>query len=206
VASLAAALLFQAVFWPKQPLVIPVQVSIGLCVLILSLVYLIGHIVQGIGNICERLPIVRKQLREKSPLSADLTKRIREAAVARFGAVAADLKIHELSQLCDQTLVHHGSFGEREIFTYREGFYRGCMVGFAFLSLALLVFALRTETALNLGDYLIKPGRIPTLLVSFLGACCAWIAFERFMRFGQHRIRSCLLRFLAFSVAAKANP
>ena len=202
---LALALVFQAVFWPHDLLIVPTQLTVGVSVCFAFLAYVVGHLAQGVGNLADQLPLLKKWRKDDAGLSPEAKKLLRAAVSERFGPDAAELKFPELVELCDQTLVHHGSVGEREIFTYREGFYRGCFVGLALLSLGFLLWAIRTRTSFVLGTDELKFGLMASLALSAVCVGCAWIAYRRYTRFADHRIRSCLIRFLAFVTAQRAS-
>lgn len=198
-------LVFQSLFWPGEHFVIPAQLTVGVSVCFAFLAYVVGHLAQGIGNLLDQIPWLKEKRPEEAGLSDEARELLRSAVTERFGLAAGKLKFPELLELCDQTLVHHRSMGEREIFTYREGFYRGCFVGLVLLALGWILWAIRTRTSVMVGTDVFVLGRGTSWAIAMVCAGGAWVAFRRYQRFGNYRIRSCLMRFLAFATAQRTS-
>jgi len=196
---LAAILVFWTLFWPnasfKLPSTLPVLTSTSL----LFAAYLAGHLGQALGNLLEKLSKARGKLDRELPVSPELGKLVLQAVAARFGELARTLEANELFHLCDQTLVHNGSPGEREIFTYREGFYRGNAVAFVFVSLAFVARLVCAPITVVLLGKSLELHRGPLALAAVLTGFSAWLCYSRFLRFAKHRYTSCFIRFLALS-------
>jgi hypothetical protein len=195
----AAILLFWTLFWPDASITFPTALPILASTSLLFAAYLAGHLAQALGNQLEKLSKARGRLDEELPLSPELEKMVRQAASDRFGEHAKTLAASELFHLCDQTLVHNCSPGEREIFTYREGFYRGNSVALTFVSLALIIRLVCVPAIVVISGTGHKLYRGPLALAAVLTGVGAWLCYRRFLRFAEHRCRSCFLRFLALS-------
>lgn len=198
---LSLAILFWTLFWPNDPFVFWLDLSTPKIVCVLFVAYLAGHVGQAVGNLIEKIPAAHRMLYDHLPISRHLEALVRKAFCSRFGRDAEALEPHELYELCDQTLIHHGSLGEREIFTYREGFYRGNCVALGLLALALFVRLFRTPTKLWVAEGVVYLSQKLLFLAAALASVAAALAFQRYLRFARHRIRSCLLRFLALTTA-----
>lgn len=125
---LAVALVFWTLFWPRASLNLPSTLPALAMTTMLFAAYLVGHLTQAIGNLLEKVSPGRAKLDEEVPVSPELGMVLIHAVTTRFGEHTKSLEAKELYHLCDQTFIHCGSLGslgEREIFTYREGFYRG---------------------------------------------------------------------------------
>jgi hypothetical protein len=116
------------------------------------LVYFGGHMAQSLGNLTERLFVPTEDI----VLSGDhSTYRLDDQVIAACKAKVRDvLKVEPegmkgkwLFRLCDDAVIRSGKIGEREIYVYREGFYRGSAIAFALLALASLVLAARLYIA-----------------------------------------------------------
>jgi hypothetical protein len=194
---------FWTLFWPGVPLAVHTTLTTSATVFILFTFYLLGHLGQAIGNLMERLRPV-KALRERTlRLSPELRKKLLEAVSARFGLEAKSLPSDELFSLCDQTLVHHCSLGERDIFVYREGFYRGVCIALSLLCVSTILRLIRTPVLIVFGPATLGVHRPELALCALLMAVGTWLAFERYLRFGRHKCQSCFLRFLALVTQAR---
>jgi hypothetical protein len=194
----ALTILTWSIFWPSHRLAlestIPTVELVGLVVAM----YIAGHLVQGLGNVLESL-VRRWKLLNEMPLSAELTKLVRGTAGSHFGKEVESLSSRELFALCDQSLLHHGSPGEREIFVYREGFYRGTFVALCLLTLALLARMASRPILICAFGIDTELWRRHVAFGAFLAAVGAFFAFRRYIRFAEHCRRAGFLRFLALA-------
>ena len=195
----ALAIGFAGIFWPNECLALDANLSNFEIVLLLFSSYLIGHITQGLANYLEILPAVRKSLKEHSLLSPDLLSLLKTSLSKRYGLANANIPIREIYDLCDQTLLHHSSLGEREIFIYREGFYRGCTVALAVLAIALFPWDIRSSGCVSFHADIIRFSRCQMLPFTFMIIAGAYFTFERYKRFQKLKIKTCLLRFLSLT-------
>ena len=201
---LAVWIAFRTMFWPGEPVIVWHILSSQGIVSMFLVAYLAGHLGQGVGNLFQKLPIVDPN--KGFSLHPEIDRSLKQNAASRFGVKADGFTVSDLYELCDQALVHHGSFGEREIFTYREGFYRGNFVGLALLTCALVLRAIYGPTKLAIvADTMIDLGRSHLTFLSVTAAIGAWLAFQRYKRFAQYRIRSCFLRFLALTAESPSR-
>jgi hypothetical protein len=168
-------------------------------VCLILIAYLAGHLGQGVGNLMEKLPAVRRTLETNLPISADLTKLVHDAVAVRFGETARSLKPKELSLLCDQALICAGSPGEREIFVYREGFYRGNCVALAFLGLTLILRLVWSPSFLFVVHKSFELHRRELALAAIIAWLGSWLSFNRYLRFACHKNSTSLVRFLALA-------
>ena len=199
----AVVLVFWTFFWPHASLSLPSALPVLATTSLLFAAYLAGHLGQALGNLLEKVSPGRNNLDKKLPLSPELGKEVVHALAGRFGEQIKTLEPKELFHLCDQALVHCSSLGEREIFTYREGFYRGNAVALSCVSFALAVRLVCVPAMLSIGGQIYEIYRAPLALAVVLTGVSAWLCYARFLRFAEHRYRSCFLRFLALSKEPK---
>jgi len=160
--------------------------------------YLAGHLGQALGNFLERLPNVKRNLETNLPLSAELSGLVRDAVAVRFGERARSLNPKEIALLCDQALIYAGSPGDREIFVYREGFYRGNSGALALLGLSLVLRLVVCSLAvIYVADVRIEIHRSQLALAAVIAAFGTWLCFRRYLRFSALKKATCLARFLA---------
>lgn len=195
----AAILLFWTLFWPNASLTLPSTLPVFASTCLLFAAYLAGHVGQALANLLEELSKARGKLDKELPVSPELGKLVLQAVATRFGEHAKTLEANELFHLCDQTLIHNCSPGEREIFTYREGFYRGNAVALTLLSLALVARLAYAPALVVLFGRSFELHRGPFAFAAVLTGVNAWLCYSRFLRFAKLRYTSCLVGFLALS-------
>lgn len=196
VAMLAVGLVIWSVYLPSVSLafiVVPKQAWVLLAVL----AYFAGHFVQALGNVFSDLlerPEERVFGEGAQPDCKVLVKQAHSLLHSEVGVT--NVSPLWTYRLCDATVLHSGTTSEREIFVYREGFYRGASVSFALLTIGLLVrcFAGTTSFLWNGGPVFI-PRSLLVLLLAISSAGSA-LMISRFHRFAQYRVRHALISFL----------
>ncbi len=196
---IAVVVLFWSLFWPSAPLTLIADLPTLAIVGLVFSAYLAGHLGQGIGNLIEKFPNVKRKLEIELPLSAELGELVRDAVAARFGERARSLNPKDLALLCDQALICACSPGDREIFVYREGFYRGNCVALALLGLTLVLRLVCSPAVICLADVRIEIHRSQLVLAVVIAALGTWLSFRRYLRFGGLKNATCLARFLALT-------
>jgi hypothetical protein len=199
----AIVITFWTIFWSSAPLTVHTTLSRLTTVSLLFVFYLVGHLGQGVGNLIEERGLVKALRARRLSPAPEIRRLLDEAVSARFGPSAKSLSAHDLFSLCDQTLVHHCSLGEREIFVYREGFYRGVFVALCLLCISTVLRLACAPVVIIFGPTSFEVHRAQLALLALLIAIGAWLAFERYLRFGRYKCQSCFLRFLA--LVARAN-
>jgi hypothetical protein len=193
---LAVTVGYWAVFWPYYSLSVPLQLPALAVTFLVFAAYLAGHLAQAMANIVERWSDASKRFDEKVPLSVELEKWLRASAEKHLGKPAGNLTAKELYLLCDQTLVHNRSMGEREIFIYREGFYRGNSVALAVLTVSLCARLFCSPAVIVLGQKTTELHRNQIALAAAFTTLGAWLAYRRYLRFREYKYQTCFLRFL----------
>lgn len=196
---IAVVVLFWSLFWPSAPLALSADVPTLAAVGLVFSAYLAGHLGQGIGNFMEKLPNVKRNLETNLPLSTELSGLVRDAVAVRFGEHARSLNPNDLALLCDQAMIYVGSPGDREIFVYREGFYRGNCVALALLGLTLVLRLVCSPAVIYLADARVEIHRNQLALAAVIAAFGTWLSFRRYLRFSAHKNATCLARFLALA-------
>jgi|HubBroStandDraft_6_1064221.scaffolds.fasta_scaffold01566_14 hypothetical protein len=197
VVAVAVAVGFWAVLWPAGTLFIPLQLPALAVSYLLLISYLCGHLAQAMSNIVERWSKSSTRFESKIPLSPPLEKILRESSAKHFGAAAGELSAKELYLLCDQALVHNHSVGERDVFIYREGFYRGNSVALAFLAMSLGIRLFHSPAIISIGQKVVALHRSEVALAGAFTAAGSWLAYRRYLRFREHKFQTCFLRFLS---------
>lgn len=203
ISLVASWIVIHLLFERYEPLVLWRDISPEALGLLSLIAYLLGHLGQAVGNLLQVLPFINPE--RSVSLCSQLDHSLRTAVSSRFGIDADRFTIHQLYELCDESLVHHGSVAEREIYTYREGFYRGTMVALLFLSLASTLLLTTTPAEIQVGQAHIEATRPRLLLLAASFVLSALLALMRYKRFARYRVTRCLLRFLAFATSSSTE-
>jgi hypothetical protein len=174
--------------------------------LALSIVaYISGHLVQAIANmVFERTSLKPKGFEAWNWMPPELRKKISQKVGVPMPAKKAPSQEKEdfavkVLELCDIVVTQDSDAGgDRDIYQYREGFYRGLTVAFSFGVAAVVIRALHS------GDGLIGPharhvvtGWEYLLVVAILGVA-SWLSYQRYLRFFNYKWHNA---FGSFAVA-----
>lgn len=196
VAMLAAILLIWSIYLPAAPLTfltVPKQVWLVLTVL----AYFAGHVVQALGNAISDL-FVRP---EEHVFGEHADGNCKELVKEVHTVVHKNLGVNKIEpvwiyRVCDAAIIHSGTTTEREIYVYREGFYRGASVAFGLLTIGLLVRSLIGRTSL-LWDKAAVSVPVSLLWILFVASACACaLMLYRFHRFANYRVKHALVSYL----------
>ena len=192
-------ILFWGLFLPNTALSVP-QFSGEAWVAVTVVAYFLGHLCQAVANWMFSRDKPSERILSKgisSALPRDLIIRV-EAEVSVISGIPSDqLKPHQVYQICDEFVAQHGQTGDRDVYIYREGFYRGSSVSFVVLALALFVRAIRPNAAVNLGGSTYPLSIWMFLFFIVTIAISARLMYERFIRFGNYRVTQAVLGFLS---------
>lgn len=196
-AAIACALIYWALCLPGVPLpVYKIQPNITGWIGIVSVSYLMGHLTHGIGGkFLRNVEILA--FGEKGTIPAEVRKSASDHAARLMGVSPASVDAISLFRFADEYVVQKGNLGDRDVFVYREGFYKGCTVGFLLLSLALFIRAIFSDTRLGFPSYIYIVSRMELFTSAVLCAFAAGVCRQRFYRFGTYRVVRALFAFLA---------
>jgi hypothetical protein len=203
VLTAALAVAFFAIYLPCTAVTFDLKTT-EVWLTFIALSYFAGHVVQALGNV-----LVKWWKWDAEQVVASLPQEIREAVSEKLkeklGDKAGGVTGRWMYELCDDAVLRSGKLGEREVYVYREGFYRGMFVGFLIMALALGGMAIRLlcepDHTFMLGSWAIKPNQ----LVFFVVISVAWsvLALRRYWRFVDYRVRHSVLGFLSISAKDK---
>jgi hypothetical protein len=163
---------------------------------IIGISYLLGHINQGIGNRYLTGAEIRA-LGPKGTITSDIRLTAQERASELMGVRAECIDPGSLFRFADEYAVQKGQLGDRDVFVYREGFYKGCTISLSMLGIALVVRAIVAAPALRLPDYIYYISRIQIFTAAIIIFFAAAISRQRFQRFGSYRVTRAIFAFLA---------
>lgn len=195
----AWAVLAWACFWSTSPLNIAAAISFSNTWLFMAVsAYVLGHICQAVGNLIGKRWV---NVEDKLLASAGEHDSLVNAAIHRvgvdYGIDAKDLGPKWLYAIFDQAVVASGHVEDRDIYIYREGFYRGSAVALFALGVAILIRWRVPEASLVFcgTEVALPPGFTFVLGLLVIGASA--LTFTRWIRFGKYRVSHSLVVFLA---------
>jgi hypothetical protein len=164
---------------------------------LVALSYMLGHIIQGLGG--KYLGgIEEKVLGPNGSIPPAIVASAQSLAAQQSGVKSEDLDSKSLFRIADQYSLN-GPVGDRDVYIYREGFYRGCTVALALLSIALIARALSGWTQLRFPAYVFFVSSMQLLVSALIAISAARICKKRFERFGEYRVARAVFAFLVFS-------
>jgi len=170
--------------------------------------YLIGHLIQAIANVVTRwFPSAEERvLGDKGDLPAIVVQAAKSTVSEKFaipvGIVDNDLLYH----FCDEVIAQTGNKSDRDIYIYREGFYRGLMISFVLLALGILIRISILGAAYRFIDntmHVTSAMYVSGLVISLVGIM---LCYMRYQRFGKYRVRQAVVGFLVIQKKLDAQP
>jgi hypothetical protein len=205
IVTLAVALFIWPVYFPGKTLAVSPLPTQGL-ILIGIFSYFAGHLIQALGNLLGRTIKPEERLFGKAakPSEHAIATAVR-STISSWGIDAGKLESIWLLRICDETLLQNGVVADREIYAYREGFYRGTCGSLLVLTVSLFVMFFSGNAALSIQGHVIELPKSFLLFCLVLSLVCAGMAFFRFTRFAQHRVNSAIAGFLVLQNAVKVK-
>jgi hypothetical protein len=199
VALAALGALFWAVVAPHHPVTVPNwSGEIWLAVIVSA--YLAGHLLQAAANVVWQL-LRRSETPRICEVLKTLPADLRKALETVCGSSDPDV-IYAVS---DAAVLQKGNASEREIFTYREGFYRGMVAAFSVAIIAVIVRWARGGAVYVEGG---KTHSVPASAFAFLlGLFClaAVLSFGRNTRFARFRVAAAIWGFVGMLIVANLD-
>lgn len=168
----------------------------------IALSYMLGHILQGVGG--KYLGGIEEAvLGQNGSVSAEIVWSAKSRAAKLLGVQPEGLDAISLFRAADEYTLKNGPLGDRDVYIYREGFYRGCTVAMAAFSIALVIRAFRDWTKLQFPAYVFYISPIQLLIAALVAMVAARICKRRFERFGAYRVTRAIFAFLILGDAKK---
>lgn len=154
--------------------------------------YVTGHGVQALGNVA-----LGWMKLDASALGA-IPESVRSAVSDQLGArLGKPLPDAALIGACDAVLLHFGNADARDVYVYREGFYRGITVA------SVLLFAGIACSWAQWSWPIAPPSSSVFVLLLAFTAGLAALSFRRHVRFGKYRIEASIFGALAYLISQK---
>ena len=175
-------------------------VSIGGWVVILLVSYVLGHAVQALANLFIRLFNVSPEATELGDIETSSPQIF--ASIHNYACRVADipngtaLPARVIFEIIDAYVMQNGKTESRDIYIYREGFYRGLTVSLLMFAIGSLTRMTGTEGSINIFGTLIwlTSGVFGAFGVVAIGM--SLLSFMRFKRFASYRVRNSVFGFL----------
>ncbi len=225
--TISVVLLLFRFLSPEYPLS-PEAQTVGVYLLILFFSYLNGHLVQALANwILHPYGEAQFLLRKTSEnIIIAVALKIKDLFNIELGKgkdpksnsesenplkntendqISQKYDIHLMYQICRSGLNQYGNTSLREIYLYRESFYRGTTISTGLFTLSLIIFLftgppkieLSPNNPINISIYLLILMIITSLIFIFF-------MINRYMRFARYRAEETLLGFVASTFKMKA--
>jgi hypothetical protein len=172
-------------------------------IIIALISYVFGHILQGLCNLFMKIPqsaedeILMPGLARSLP--NDFICTIRKIVGESLSVQAETIAPRLLYEICDEAMTQSGKNKDRDVYIYREGFYRGLCLAFIFLAVSCFIRTLVPGTSIILAKSL-HTVPIPAQIVCI--ALCvggSFISYFRFKRFAYLRVKKAVIGFLLLS-------
>ena len=98
--------------------------------------------------------------------------------------------------ISDETVAQWGVTNDRDIYIYREGFYRGLTISFLLLFVVLVTIAVVPKASINISES--RPiGRLTLFIFALISLIASALSFYRYRRFASYKVKQAVLGFLA---------
>jgi hypothetical protein len=203
VALFALALLYWALFVPSVPLgIASFQLSLGAWTLVVVMSYALGHAVQALGN---KLLRHIEDAALNTGVDAAVNEQGQELAAQLLGIPAGKIEPKWLYRTLDEYAVQNGKPGDRDMFIYREGFYRGTCIALFLLSLGLLIRLSFPGASIQFTKWLFVVSSWQLLLTATIAAALGWLFLLRYKRFATYRVTRAVLAALVIRQSSRAK-
>ena len=156
--------------------------------------YLTGHFLQGLSNVIFDFKYGMKYFRVgEKDIPVEIYNKIRDKVATNLELNPEMLTDKWLYRICDQA---SGQDGLREIYVYREGFYRGMSVSSGILAALLFLNLLAVLAVMPSLDASFLMNVAGYASGGFFAIIASIIFYRRYERFRGYRINHALLGFL----------
>jgi len=160
--------------------------------------YVLGHLVQALAN-----PVLegadKRIMSDSDPailVAKERVLKLFQGTVIKISKTN-DVSDEWLERVMDERCIQVGQQGDREIFIYREGFYRGTTVAMVFFCAGLTLCILTGNLRLLVAYTVFAPSRCELGVVLLISSLGAWGLYRRFQRFSRYRVNRVIAAFIA---------
>jgi hypothetical protein len=201
VALLGFVILGWALFVPKVPLgVADFQPGLVTWTAIVVSSYLLGHAFQALGNLL--LGRIEKSAVRMTG-ARWLHDCARRTAAELLQVSVEDVEPRWMYRVLDEYALQEGNPGDRDIFVYREGFYRGAAIALFFLALTLLIRLAAPGTSIRFSKWLFPVSSWQLGATALVLGLLGWLFLRRYKRFVDYRVTRAVLAALVIRNSPK---
>lgn len=164
--------------------------------------YLLGHAAQAVGNMIFHGAEKSALTPNAGAAPAWMRERAQEEAGEILKVKPTQLEPRWVFRTLDEYALQTGKDGDRDMFVYREGFYRGTALSLCFLSAALLVRMFSPNASIQFTKGLFQISRIELLVTGVIVGGIGYLFVRRYQRFAEYRITRAILSALVIRKAA----
>ena len=211
-AGIGGWLLLWSLAWRSSELSLAPVEEPAIILLLILLFYTCGHLVQAIGNRSSRLQGLDTDRALSEGYAPNQTTRIPNVVLSqatleiidqtlktRFGTEFLRLPPRDRFAFIDEARILSEREGDREVYIYHHGFYRGMIVATLILILGLASRLLSPKSCIGAGGDLYCIGRLEVLLVSSVAAGSVYGFWFRLQRFAEYRLVRAVMLWLTFA-------
>jgi hypothetical protein len=192
-------ILFWAIFIPATPVSLSIT-TFDAWIVILVGAYIAGHMVQATSNLLTKKMTPAESLVLSKGHPDSFPDEVIDSATLKVEAIlgvkSKDIKPSLLYQVCVEAVAQFGSTSDRDIYIYREGFYRGLTVSFMVLFVALIIRGSISGALLEISGTTQLVSTSMLIFFSVIALIAALLSYNRFIRFGLYRVREAVIGFL----------
>jgi len=171
--------------------------------LCIALAYVFGHSLQGLGNLFSKWIVWHPELAifsDAKHLPKELQELLNQKSVRAVGLEETNkLAPNVIYDIADHTIQQHGKTEMRDIYVYREGYYRGMTLGLLFFTVGLL-FQLGRQTSADIFSMNIFFSSGALWLIAGFTFASAVLSYFRYRRMARYRVKYVLYSFLTKEV------
>jgi len=185
-----------AIYHPGKNIALDLKVPIFVSGAGILISYLLGHATQAIGNLIFR--DYARQLAEpkQTLIPAQILLCVKNKIATIVMCSSPELSPEWIVRFCDEAVVQGGKDGDREVFVYREGFYKGSAVAVTALAVATALRAVIPGGSVSLQSRLAPLRTADLATASLVLAAIAYLLGRRVRRFAEYRITRTLTAFV----------
>lgn len=192
--AFAFSILFGTAFYPHLPFpVYLIQSDLAFWAVIAVSAYACGHLTQALGNL---LPSDAEARLLPENSDCPVVRLARETTARMLSTEAKSVTPKCLYGFCDEYVAQNGQAGDRDLYIYREGFYRGNTVALVLLVVSVLARLCVRNPALRFTRYTVFVTPLELIVVAAFLLWSSWLAYRRFKRFGDYRVRRAITAFV----------
>jgi hypothetical protein len=133
---------------------------------------------------------------EKGSAPQWMKERARQTALKILDINSDQLEPEWVFRTLDQYAAQAGKQGDRDIFIYREGFYRGTAIALCLLAVTLLIRMCFSGCSIEFTKNIFHISRCELFLNAFITGGIAYLFLRRYRRFVRYRITHAVLTAL----------